>query len=196
MPIAINGGTYYRTAEVCRLADISRATLFRWLKAGLLGEPEIRDRRGWRLYTQEQVDKIRAEAGKTTTDDIQKEQEYLPCPNILVVDDEPLIGRLFQESLEGHNYNVDATISSYRAVDLMQNKRYDLIFLDLLMPEINGAELFRQIRKRYKDVQVVIITGFPDSTLLDQALQYGPLLVMKKPFDTVDILETVRRFSQ
>ena len=61
MSIEINGKTYYRTAEVCAKAGISRATLFRWLKAGVL-KKTYRDRRGWRMFTENDLDLMRAEA--------------------------------------------------------------------------------------------------------------------------------------
>ena len=62
MPVTMNGQTYYRTSEVCQMVGISRNTLFRWLKQNILNERERRDRRGWRLFTKAQVDKIAAEA--------------------------------------------------------------------------------------------------------------------------------------
>jgi predicted site-specific integrase-resolvase len=61
MTIEINGKKYYRTAEVCAKAGISRATLFRWLKAGVL-KRTFRDRRGWRMFTENDLDLMRAEA--------------------------------------------------------------------------------------------------------------------------------------
>lgn len=61
MPIEINGQTYYRTSEACRETGVSRSTLFRWLKAGLL-EKAYKDRRGWRIFTKGDLDKIEAEA--------------------------------------------------------------------------------------------------------------------------------------
>ncbi|MDD5038914.1 MAG: MerR family transcriptional regulator [Dehalococcoidales bacterium] len=64
MPVVVNGQTYYRTAEVCRIVGISRNTLFRWLKQDILDEAERRDRRGWRLFTQAQADKLKGEAGR------------------------------------------------------------------------------------------------------------------------------------
>jgi predicted site-specific integrase-resolvase len=59
--IEIEGQTYYMTSEACKKAGISRATLYRWLKAGIL-KKYCKDRRGWRLFTQADIDKIRAEA--------------------------------------------------------------------------------------------------------------------------------------
>jgi excisionase family DNA binding protein len=64
MPVTVSGQKYYRTAEVCRMVGISRTTLFRWLTEGVLNEPEHRDRRGWRLFTEEEVSKMEAEANR------------------------------------------------------------------------------------------------------------------------------------
>lgn len=61
MSIEINGQMYYRTSEACKKTGISRATLFRWLKGGLL-EKSQRDRRGWRMFTEGDLNKIQAEA--------------------------------------------------------------------------------------------------------------------------------------
>ena len=61
MSVTINGTTYYRTAEVCRMVGISRTTLFRWLKDSLLKEAQYRDRRGWRLFTKEEIGRLNEE---------------------------------------------------------------------------------------------------------------------------------------
>jgi DNA-binding transcriptional MerR regulator len=66
MPLVMDRQTYYRTAEVCRRVGISRNTLFRWLKQGLLGERERRDRRGWRLFTEAEIALLRDEASRIT----------------------------------------------------------------------------------------------------------------------------------
>ena len=63
MSIEIDGEIYYRTSEACKKTGVSRATLFRWLKAGIL-EKYHKDRRGWRMFKEEDLDKIRAEARK------------------------------------------------------------------------------------------------------------------------------------
>jgi DNA-binding NtrC family response regulator len=75
---------------------------------------------------------------------------------------------------------------------MIGERRFDLIFLDLVMPLLDGAELFGRIRNVDKQVPVVIITGYPDSELLSRAMKYGPFLVMKKPFGSEDILKVVR----
>jgi len=49
---------YYRTAEVCRAAGISKPTFFRWLRGGTFLDARRRDMRGWRLFTQQELDSI------------------------------------------------------------------------------------------------------------------------------------------
>jgi predicted site-specific integrase-resolvase len=64
MTVNMRGQTYYRTAEVCSLAGISRSTLFRWLRRGILDDVSHRDRRGWRLFTDHDIDRITNESNK------------------------------------------------------------------------------------------------------------------------------------
>jgi len=61
MSLTINEVTYYRTAEVCKMIGISRSTLFRWLKKVVFTDVERRDSRGWRLFTQGDIDKLKSE---------------------------------------------------------------------------------------------------------------------------------------
>lgn len=64
MPIVIDGKTYYRTAEVCRSVGISRSTFFRWLKQGAFSESSMVDRRGWRLFSEPELKRLKAEANR------------------------------------------------------------------------------------------------------------------------------------
>ncbi len=61
MPVTINDQIYYRTAEVCRMVGIGKSTLFRWIKEGIIKEAEHRDRRGWRLFTEDEIDRLSVE---------------------------------------------------------------------------------------------------------------------------------------
>ena len=64
MPISINEKKFYRTSEVCQIAHISRSTLLRWLKEENLDIPDYRDRRSWRLFTEEDINKLASEANR------------------------------------------------------------------------------------------------------------------------------------
>jgi predicted site-specific integrase-resolvase len=64
MPLTIKRKKYYRTAEVCQIVGISRSTFFRWLKSGVFEDVENVDRRGWRLFTVQDLKRLIAEANK------------------------------------------------------------------------------------------------------------------------------------
>ena len=60
----VNNKKYYSTAEVQRLVGISRNTLFNWLKRGILGPYELRDRHGWRLFTYDNIETLKQKANE------------------------------------------------------------------------------------------------------------------------------------
>ncbi len=70
MPTVINRKTYYRTSEACHTAGVSRSTFFRWLKMGVLEDVPHKDRRGWRLFTEHDVNRLRDEANKIGANDV------------------------------------------------------------------------------------------------------------------------------
>jgi len=114
--------------------------------------------------------------------------------NILVIDDDETICYLFKDALEGTGHTVTTVSESSKGLELVKDGDYDLVFLDLKMPEMDGAELFRQIRVTKPKLPVTVITGYPDSGLMTRALTYGPLGVMGKPFHGSDILTAVSTY--
>lgn len=66
-----NGKKYYRTNEACDMVGISRATFFRWLKAGVIKDVMYKDRRGWRLFTDDDIKRLKDEATKMKVEPFQ-----------------------------------------------------------------------------------------------------------------------------
>jgi predicted site-specific integrase-resolvase len=64
LPIEIDGKNYYWMLDVCRQARVSRSTLLRWLKQGVIREP-LRDRRGYRIFSEAEAAEIRGEVERT-----------------------------------------------------------------------------------------------------------------------------------
>jgi DNA-binding transcriptional MerR regulator len=64
MPITINGSQYYRTSEACKMAGITKNTFFRWVSAGNIKDVESCDRRGWRLFTEVDLQRLIKEANR------------------------------------------------------------------------------------------------------------------------------------
>ncbi len=72
MAVEIDGKKYYRTMEACEKAGISRATLFRWLRKGTFKDVTFKDRRNWRLFTEEDIERLKEEANKITMSPVQQ----------------------------------------------------------------------------------------------------------------------------
>ena len=155
---------------------VTKRTIYRMLKRGAI--PALKVGSKWR-FDREAIDKWLQQQAKGTR------------LRILVVDDDPVIGHLFKEALEGAGHTVVTAGNGAEGLQYVERLSFDLIFLDLKMPEIDGAELLRRIRKLEPDVPVTIVTGYPDSEIMTRALEQGPLTVMKKPFGVSDILAAV-----
>ena len=66
MTFKLNGQTYHATAEACRIAGASINTFLRWVRQGLFADIEHRDRRGWRLFTEDDLSKLKSRVNKVT----------------------------------------------------------------------------------------------------------------------------------
>jgi excisionase family DNA binding protein len=64
MPIILNQQTFYLIAEACEMAGTSRTTILRWIREGRFSDVGLRDRNGWRLFTQDDVERLKAEVNR------------------------------------------------------------------------------------------------------------------------------------
>ena len=104
-------------------------------------------------------------------------------PTALVVDDDDQIRELLKRALEAHRWQALTVASGEAALSTLEDRSFELIFLDLMMAGLNGAQTFQEIRRKDESAQVVIITGFPESGMMIEALKTGPFAIMLKPFD-------------
>ena len=111
---------------------------------------------------------------------------------ILVVDDEPNIRTMFQDVLERSGYQVTTAGSGAEALELARNERFDLAFLDIKMPGLNGVETLQALKQLNPEVNVVMITGYASEDLVAASLDSGAFVCLSKPFGVAQILEVVR----
>ena len=79
---------------------------------------------------------------------------------ILVIDDDEAVRKSFILALEDTDYQVETVESGEKGFESVQTNKYDLVFLDLKMPGMNGVETLRELRKIDKSVPVYIVTAF------------------------------------
>ena len=80
-------------------------------------------------------------------------------PRVLLVDDEPDFLEPVTSWLESKGYTVMTALSGKEAIDLVKQQHVDIVFLDIRMPEMDGAETLRRIRTFNTDIPVVIVTA-------------------------------------
>jgi excisionase family DNA binding protein len=113
-------------------------------------------------------------------------------PTVLVVDDDPGLQSMFKLFLKKQGFSRLVVGTGKEAVAAMQKQKFDLCFLDLQLPDFTGDEVYAQAKEIQPDLPFVIITGFPDSQMLDNILQHGPVTVLKKPLEVEKLQQTLR----
>jgi CheY-like chemotaxis protein len=100
---------------------------------------------------------------------------------VLVVDDDPVVGKSFNRVLSGKGYVVVTAEDGYDALQKLQSETYDAVFTDLRMPGMNGLEVAERIKARQPWVPVVIVTGYGSKTSEERARAAGVTDFLHKP---------------
>ncbi|MFH4907753.1 response regulator transcription factor [Staphylococcus cohnii] len=110
---------------------------------------------------------------------------------ILIVEDEQNLARFIELELEHENYVVDIEYDGKPGLEKALTNDYDLILLDLMLPNINGLEICRQVRQN-KTTPIIIITAKSDTYDKVAGLDYGADDYIVKPFDIEELLARIR----
>ena len=113
-------------------------------------------------------------------------------PTVLVVDDDVSLQNLFKLFLKKIGFSRVVVGTVKEALAALAKQKFDLIFLDLKLPDGPADDVFDMAREEQPDCPIVIITGYPDSEMLDRILAKGPVTVLKKPLKTEQLQQTVR----
>ena len=111
--------------------------------------------------------------------------------SILVVDDEPNLRRTLAAILQRAGYLVTTASSAADAIQNLASGRYDLVFLDIRMPEVDGMTLLTQIRRLFPEMPVLIMTAHATLETAMQAVRQGARDYLLKPMEPEKILTRV-----
>jgi excisionase family DNA binding protein len=114
-------------------------------------------------------------------------------PTVLVVDDDPGLQDLFRTFLKKIGFGRLVVVGTAKeAIKCLGKQRFDLMFLDLKLPDAPGELVFKTVKQIDPDLKVIVVTGYPDSEILDRILQVSPVTVLKKPLKVEQLNQTVK----
>jgi len=124
---------------------------------------------------------------KTICADIRRRMDR----KVLIVDDEKLIVKGIKYSLEQDNMVVDVAYDGKEAVEKAANNPYDVILLDVMLPELNGFEVCQMIRE-YSDVPIIMLTAKGEDMDKILGLEYGADDYITKPFNILEVKARIK----
>ena len=115
---------------------------------------------------------------------------------ILLVDDEEIVLAGWQEVLESSGYDVRTALSGKEALEIVNKEKPDIVFTDLVMPDMNGIEVCKRIKEIYPDLDVVFVSGHPleiEKYLMDFLNAGGRDEYLRKPLYKEEILKITKQ---
>ena len=114
---------------------------------------------------------------------------------ILVVDDEARMAGLIRMELEEHGHTVSTAGDGAMALGLMEKEEFDLVLTDIRMPGMDGLTLLNNVKKRFPETEVVLMTAYASAQTAVSAMKDGAYDYLIKPFEMDELLIMVERID-
>ena len=108
--------------------------------------------------------------------------------NILIVDDEEENRSMLSRNFRFEGYNVVTAVDGLDALSKLEDNKFDVVVSDIMMPNMNGIELLKEIREQYPMVHVIMITGHVSLENGLAAMRYGADTIIFKPIKDMEVL--------
>jgi FixJ family two-component response regulator len=113
--------------------------------------------------------------------------------SLLVLDDDAQLGRMLQSALAAWGIGAEIFQEPRQALDRLQQHAYDVVLLDIVMPDMNGMEVLVHLREVCPETKVIMMTGYADKTVAIEALRAGAFDFLEKPIELDVLSHTVNR---
>ena len=111
--------------------------------------------------------------------------------NILIVDDDPLQVKLLVEIFNINHYSALGVHSGMEALSMLETMPFGLILSDIRMPEMDGVELCRKVKKLAPTIPVVLMTAYAGDELVLDGIKAGALITMSKPLESEQLFNQI-----
>lgn len=110
---------------------------------------------------------------------------------VLVMEDEFNVARAIEMVLSEEGYEVVTAMNGQSALDRLHEKQFDLLVADLRLPDINGMDVIKRIKREWPDTAVIVITGYPAVGTAVEAMKHGALDYLPKPFTEEELTDVI-----
>jgi len=116
--------------------------------------------------------------------------------SVLVVDDAAFMRMMIRDILTREGYVIHEAVNGRDAIEKYAEVRPDLVTMDITMPEMSGLEALRAIRDSDPTARVLMVSAMGQQKMIVEALEYGAMDFLVKPFQPTKVLETVKKCLQ
>lgn len=110
---------------------------------------------------------------------------------VLVIDDELIIRISCERALTSGGYEAKSASSGKEGIEILDKESFDLVLLDLKMPDMDGFEVMKLVRHKWPDTKVIIITGYGTEQTAEQTMKHGAHNFLEKPFTPDKLLAVI-----
>lgn len=110
---------------------------------------------------------------------------------LLTIDDELIIRMSCERTLSSEGYEVKSASSGKEGIEILEKERFNLVLLDLKMPDVDGIEVLKLIRNKWPDTKVIIISGYGTDQTAEETIKHGAHNFLEKPFTPDRLLSVI-----
>ena len=110
---------------------------------------------------------------------------------ILIIDDEEIIRMSCERALQVEGYKTGIASGGREGLEILEKEPYDVVLLDLKMPDMDGMEVLGKIKSSWPDINVIMISGYSTVDTAVKALRSGAVNFIQKPFSPDTIISAV-----
>ncbi|MBU1084450.1 MAG: response regulator [Candidatus Omnitrophota bacterium] len=107
---------------------------------------------------------------------------------ILIIDDNKDFADVFCDILRANDYIAESCYGGEQALDIMKDKKFDIMFLDIMMPKMDGVQTLKHIKRIYPDSTVIMMTGYSVDEMVHKAIEEKASDIIYKPFEIDKVL--------
>jgi len=112
--------------------------------------------------------------------------------HILIVDDDQIVLDSCKRVFEAEGFEVYLVSDAIKALEVLEHTTFDLLLVDVKMPEYDGIDLMRMIKKKWPQLPIILMSGYPTHETMEAGAQNGAAQFIDKPFTPEELIKTVR----